>query len=170
MLTRLIVTVGMTAILGCAQGDPAAVAEAFWRAGQEGDIERARSYVSASSHAKMNERSAPSIDELWIGESEIDGDRATVQTRLSTSTDRSFTIEFNTIMVREEGDWKVELDDTSSEMMREIFGSTMEEMGEQLGEAMKGAVEGMAEGMAEGMQKMGEAMQDAAKDLQRKNP
>jgi len=154
-------------VAACASSDPAAVAEAFWQAGRDGDIERARSFVSASSSAKMNDGTSSTLEDVWIGESTVDGDGATVETRVMAATgEQSRQIDFNTIMVREDGAWKVDLDATSQEMMKEILGVTMSEFGEQVGDAMKGAMEGMAEGMAKGMEKMGEAMTDAAKQLE----
>lgn len=167
LLVRCLSAALLTVIVTACSSDPAAVAEAFWQAGQDGDIERARSYVSASSSAKMNDGSRSTLEDVWVGESTVDGDGAMVETRVTAGADaESRQIHFNTIMVRESGDWKVDLDATSQEMMKEILGVTMGEFGEQMGEAMKGAMKGMAEGMAEGMEKMGEAMTDAARQLE----
>ncbi len=163
-LTAL-VTVGLFAACGGGNG-PAVVAEAFWEASRTGDYELAQSYVAEGGNASISEEAAQNqqIREFTLGESHVEGDSAAVETSLSGDFgENPVDVEFNTVMVRQEGEWKVDLDGTANEMMKAILGVSMndfaEQMGEAMGEAMKGMAEGMAEGMKEGMKAAADSME-----------
>ena len=94
----------------------------------------------------------------------VDGDRATVETTVAAE---EMELAFETVLIRQEGDWKVDLDATTDEMMKSLFGTTMGEftkkMGEAMGEALGESMKAVTKGMAEGLQAMGEALTDSLK-------
>jgi len=151
---------------GCGTGDgPGAVAEAFWTASKEGDIELAKTYVAEGSKATMNNSGdSQSLGDFSLGEVTVDGDRATVETNVAA---KEMELAFQTVLIRQEGDWKVDLDATTDEMMRSLFGTTMgdftKKMGEAMGEAVGETMKAVAEGMAEGLEAVGEALTDSMK-------
>lgn len=160
------------ALLGTACGaadDPRAVAEAFWTASKDGDMELAKSYMAEGGNATIQDpdESGSSVDDFSLGESVIDGDRATVETTLKTTGEQAMELEFQTVLVGRDGSWKVDLDQTTDEMMKSLFGTTMGEltkkMGQAMGDAMGEAMKGMAEGMAEGLKAATQALGDSLK-------
>ena len=151
-------------LAACSQG-PEAVAEQFWEAGKNGDSETARSLVSENSSAQISEDAQTPIVEYGVGDATVDGTEAMVGTTLVLELGNGTReVEFETALIQEDGEWKIDLDQTTSRMMGVILGATMEDLGAQLGEAMKGAMEGVAEGLAEGMREMGEALGEAAEE------
>lgn len=146
--------------------DPPQIAEAFWTAAKEGDMDLAKSYLAEGGRASIDDAgSAPSVATFSLGETAVDGDRATVQTTVAAAAPQEMELAFATVLVREGDVWKVDLDQTTDEMMKSLFGATMGElakkMGNAVGEAMGEAMEGVAKGMAEGLQAVGEAMADS---------
>ncbi len=157
------------ALLGtaCSAGDdPHDIASAFWTASKDGDMELAKSYMAEGGTASINEnKSGSSVGDFSLGETTIDGDRATVETTVVSTGEQEMKLAFNTVLVEQDNGWKVDLDQTTDEMMKSLFGTTMgdfaEKMGQAMGEAMGEAMKGMAEGMAEGLKSMGKALGDS---------
>lgn len=153
------------ALLGTAcgaAGDPHAVAEAFWTASKDGDMELAKSYVAEGGSASIDE-SGSSIGDFSLGETAIDGDRATVETTMVPAGEQSMELAFTTVLVQQDGGWKVDLDQTSDEMMKSLFGTTMGGLVEKMGEAMGDAMQEMVEGMAEGFKAATQTLVDSLK-------
>lgn len=168
-LTHVFAAALLATACGAADG-PGAVAQAFWTASKEGDIDRAKTYVAEGSKATMsNPEKSQSLRKFSLGEVTVDGDRATVETTVMAEETE---LAFETVLIRQEGDWKVDLDATTDEMMKSLFGTTMGEftkkMGEAVGEALGESMKAVAEGMAEGLQAMGEALSDSLKTGRRR--
>jgi hypothetical protein len=133
-------------------GEVKRIAEAFWNATKAGDIELAQTYVSESSMFQPNteDNDAPPGD-VRLGAVELDGDEATVETAVTKVDDENaFDMEFQTVLVLENGEWKVEMDKTTGSMMQGAFAA----MAEAMGSAMEGMAEGMADAFKEGFKEM----------------
>lgn len=148
--------------------DPTETAEAFWLASQKGDVERARDLVLPSGSAEIKEpgESGTGIGDFSLGDAEVDGDEAKVSTTLYGLGENDMEISFSTVLAKEDGEWLVDLDRTTSEMTRALFGTTLQEMAEGMGRAMGEAVGDVVEGVAEGLQAAGESL---AAGVQRRN-
>ena len=110
-----------------------------------------------------------SIESVEIWDVEIDGDEAEVETRIeAVNEDRTLDIEFETVLVKRDGEWLVDLGETAGNMVGAMLGASMEQLGEAIGEGIGEAMEGMAEGLAEGMEEMGKSMQKAAEEMREK--
>lgn len=163
-----VITATLTAAACGAADSPGTVAEAFWTASKDGDKELAETYMVEGGSASISEGgSGSSIGEFSLGETAVDGERATVATTVTSMGEQSMVLDFNTVLVQQDGSWKVDLDQTTDEMMRSLLGTTMgdlaEQMGEAVGNAMGEVMEGIAEGMAEGLKSMGDALNDSLK-------
>jgi len=138
-------------LLGCGNNteDIRAVTQAFWEAGKAGDSELARTYVSRASMATINDSDGdPATRDFTLGAIEVDGDKAQVETTLSDwGDDGPTTVSFDTHVVKEGGEWKIDLDGTMGSMMGAVLGASVGAMAEAMGQAMQGAMEGMAESM-----------------------
>ena len=166
--TYLLTAALLATACGAADG-PHGVAEAFWTASQDGDVELAKSYIAEGGNATIKDpdESGSSVGEFSLGETTIDGERATVETTVETTGEQAMELAFQTVLVSRDGSWKVDLDQTTDEMMKSLFGTTMgdltkkmgQAMGDAMGEAMKGMAEGMAEGLKAAAQTLGDSLQ-----------
>ncbi len=152
-------------VIGCTKNadEPLGIAEKFWDAVKNDDIETAKSYATkatANSLMVKDDKGDPR-DKVTFGEVKFEDEKAEVETTLhsfANTTGTEMTIPIKTILVQEDSDWKVDVNLT----MMSLFGGAMGEMMQQMGDAMKEGMEGMgkamAEGMKEGMEEMGKTM------------
>lgn len=131
-----------------------AVAKKFWDAMNAGDIQTARSYATKKSGAglqlKRNDTSGGG--KVSFGNVKIEDNRTVIETIIQASegeTQLEFPIE--TILVKEDGQWKVDFDQTLMSMLGGVVGEMIE--------GLKKGFEEMGKSMAEGIQKgLGETM------------
>ena len=152
------------------------VAHRFWEASRAGDTETVRNLIASSSRAQVNEPEdgEEPFGDYVLGDVVIEDGVAAVETTLrGMKGSTTEEVQFNTFVIQESDEWKVDLDRTTNDMMRVMLGVTMEQfgemMGEAMGEAMKGLAEGMAEGMREGVEEMGEVMKQATDSSKKEN-
>lgn len=106
---------------GCEPADdPRAVAARFWDAARQGRVERAAELVSATNVAAVSDpgTDGSGIAEVTAGAVEVAGDVARVETRVVNDwAGTTRTIGFATWLVRELGDWRIDLDRTAGEIV-----------------------------------------------------
>lgn len=155
-------------LVACSGGEgPASVAERFWTAARDRDEATLRATSIESESASLKLDGDAGVGEVQVGAAEVEGDEATVETQLTAETgERSIDLSFETVLVKRDGEWLVDLDETSSRMMKSLLGASMEELGEAMAEGMKEAMQGMAEGMTEAMQGMAEGMAEAMESVE----
>jgi hypothetical protein len=164
-LLSLMAAVGLTSS-GCGfiwDDGPAEVTRDFWNAARDGNSEMVDA-LSVNDHgADFDLQDADSeIRSISIGDTEIDGDEAEVLTVIEGSNDDvEMTIEFKTALVKRDGDWYVELEETGGRLIGAFVGEMVSHFGEEFGAAMSE----MADELAEGMDELGEALQEAAEDM-----
>ena len=156
-----IVAVVFLVVAGCGGGSsPEETARGFWDAVTQG----IRPYISKADYemvqGEKGEVPGHAGSAVELGAARIDGDNATVPAKLRMKG-KSFDVD--TVLVREDGAWKVSLDGTiqaitgmatgapSGSSPSGVMGGVMEEM-------MKGMMKAMTDGMKEGMTEMGEEM------------
>lgn len=129
--------------------DPRSVAEGFWQAMMERDIEKARGYTTAESGKTLKLRDNGEGDvNVAVGEMTEKESEVTFATTMTSTVDgQEQKIPLETILVREDGTWKVDANRT----MFSIFG---------------GAVGQMMGAMKKGFQDMGRAMQRGLEERQ----
>ena len=101
-------------ITSCNEGlYPIDVAEGFWRAVKDKDTESIQKYSTNISlkENELGENILP-LDEITLGKTVIDGDGAWVDTTVTISGDKPFTIPLRTELIRENKRWKVDYDST----------------------------------------------------------
>ena len=149
---------------------PAEVTRDFWNAARDGDQEMVEALsVNHIDGMDLDADDASEIRSISIGATEIDGDEARVETLLEgTADDRDLEIEFKTILVRRDGEWLVEMEETTGRLAGAVIGALASELGEAIGDGLAEAMEGFGEELAEGMQELGEALQEAADEMKEK--
>lgn len=127
LLVSLIVFLGC---VGCGGGlDPKTVTEKFWETMKAGDKEAAKPYLTKASWEKINQNKEtktfdPEKQTVTIGEATLQSDqtKASVATTLTMKQDtQEIQFQFNTVLIPEEGAWKVDFDLTSASMRSEMM-------------------------------------------------
>jgi hypothetical protein len=142
------------------------VADGFWAANMGGDVEEAETYVLEGSSATLTkpQDGSPPFEDYTLGKVEVDGNRATVETRIvGANGNTGVEMEFKTSLVLSQNMWWIDLDRTSGEIMQVMLGINMEEFGEAMEEAMGKAMEGVADEMEATMEQMAKEMDRAMK-------
>jgi len=88
---------------------PIDVSEGFWRAVKDKDINAIEKYSTKDSLTgeELNENILP-LDEIILGKTVIDGDSAWVDTTVTMSADKPYTLPIKTVLIRENKQWKVD--------------------------------------------------------------
>lgn len=134
--------------------DPKAVATKFWQASETGKIENMKPYITQKSLASdmMKEDAKAEKVKFTLGEAAVEGEKATVPT---TIEQEGFPVNMKTILVKEEGAWKVDVEQTMMTMMEGAMGDLMkglenmgQDLGKQLGDAMNDAAKQLGQELA----------------------
>ena len=101
-------------ITSCNEGlYPIDVAEGFWRAVKDKDAKAIQKYSTNISlkEDELGENILP-LEEITLGKTVIDGESAWVDTTVTISGDKPFTIPLRTELIRENKRWKVDYNAT----------------------------------------------------------
>lgn len=169
-LMPLVVSVILTFIIGCSSDSPLDVAEKFWRALEDDNIYEARSFATRATAISIKRTDKRDDEKLNVtfGEVTTDGWKTTVDTAAhKISGDSEDTIYLKTVLVQEEGEWKVDAMKTMMSALSDEFAEAMESavevmQSDEFNKAMQGMAEEMAEGMAQGME---EIMQKSLEEM-----
>jgi len=145
--------------VGCGGDKATDVAEGFWDALKAGDVETAKTFATASSASslKMTENMEGKDVSVEFGAVTEEGDATFVATTVTTlNGENHMQIPMKTVLVRQEGVWKVDVEQT----MMSLFGGAMAEMMKGMGDAMGEAMQGMGEEMGNAMQETIEEVGD----------
>lgn len=138
-----------------------AVAKGFWDAMNAKDVQAARSFVTKESADKLQikEKDAAANCKIDFGDIKIGDSKTTIETTMQTYDGTTeLQVKMQTILVKEEGQWKVDADQTMMSMFGGAMGEMMKGLGKALEEGFKKGFEEMGKSMAEGMQKGLEVM------------
>ena len=130
----------------CSKGgsDPKVVADQFWQATKTGKVEKITPYVTKASLTSemMKGDAGETKGEYTLSDATVEGDTATVATSLK---DQGMDISLKTILVKEDGAWKVDVEAT----MQSMFSSDAMQ-------AMMKGLEDAGKAMQEGLEKLGD--------------
>jgi hypothetical protein len=148
--TAILVAFLVPLVFGCSSGEDESlvVAKAFWNAMENRDLVTAKSYctVETANSLQIDEDKKNEDVDISFGRVEIEDGEAHVKTTMvGTNEDGSImSIPLETILVKREGEWRVDANQT----MMSILG---------------GAMGAMMESMKDGMEEMGKAMTESMK-------
>jgi len=125
---------------------PIDVSEGFWRAVKNKDVNAIVKYSTKDSLTgeELGENILP-LDEIILGKTVIDGDGAWVDTTVTISGDKPYTLPIKTVLIRENKQWKVDYQATmkwvskGSSVYSVISGikNMTEELAEELNQSME---------------------------------
>ena len=137
-------------------GSPLAIAKGFWDAMNAKDIQAVRSYVTKESTDKIQikDKDVTTNCKVTFGEAKIEDNKTIIETTMQAHEGTTeFDVQMQTILIKEDRQWKVNADQT----MMSMFGGAMDEMIKGLGKITekghKKGVEEMGEIVDEGVQK-----------------
>jgi len=167
-LPALLAGAGLLGCSGALAPAPHDVAGRFWEAVRTGDRETALSLASAASALEVDQLTAKrKIAEVLLGETLQSETSAIVRTSLQTETDgEPLRASFDTHLVREGGQWKVDVDATERELTSALFAASMREIGEALGEGAQEFSKALEQGVEEMKEALREALEEMEQDLQ----
>ena len=127
-LLVLALSVSILALAGCGGGgnggnddSPEQVVEEFMTATLAEDAEAVYDMLSVDSQAEVTDKeelvagSADAIDSYDVGEATVSGDEARVPTTI-VLTGLESTLEFDVVLLKEDGAWKISLSETGASM------------------------------------------------------
>ena len=138
-----------------------AVAKGFWDAMNAKDIQSVRLYVTKESADKLQikDKDDTANCKVTFGNIKIEDDKTIIDTNMQANDGTTeFNVQMQTILVKEEGQWKVDADQTMMSMFGGAMGEMMKGLGQSLEEGFKKGFEEMGKSMAGGMQKGLEVM------------
>lgn len=135
---------------------PLAVAKGFWDAINAKDMQSVKLYTTKESRdtLQIKDNDATTNCEVTFGEVKMEDNKSIIETTMQTKNGTTASeIQIRTILVREDGQWKVDPDQTMMSMFGEAMGEMIKGLGKAIGEGLKNGMEEMGKSMAEGMQK-----------------
>ena len=135
--------------------DQLAVAKGFWDAMNAKDIQAVRSYVTKESADKLQikDKDAATNCKVTFGEIRIEDNKTSIETTMQTHNETTeFEVQMQTILVKEDGQWKVDADKTMMSMFGGAVGEMVKGLGKAVGEGIKKGIEEIEKAMAENIQ------------------
>ena len=154
---------------------PIDVAEKFWRAIKDKDVKVIQKYSTEDSLTgeELSENILP-LDEIVLGKTVIDGDSAWVDTTVTISGDKPFTLPLKTLLIKENNRWKVDYDSTMKLILKgsSVAGvingirNLSEELREELNQSMKDIQKAIPE-VKEEIEKIEESLLEHVPELKK---
>jgi len=145
--------------------DPKTVADKYWQNMQTGNIAEAEKLVTTDSRNAL-----PAQTERMTSIATVDnGEARTIVTTTITTTkpdtDYRQIETFDTVLVLQQGQWKVDLNNTEVPPSPTAREEQLQQLKQELSESMKENVESMDEAMTQGMEMLNEALQEGSKEM-----
>lgn len=145
--------------------DPKSVADNYWRLLQNGKVTEAEKLVSTDSL-----RSAPQHNQRVTHNTQLKNGEArtivsTTITTINPVNHYSHTETFNTVLVLQQGQWKVDAEQSQIPVAPSAKEEEMQQLAEELTESMQDNIDSIDEAMSEGMQLLNETLREGSKEM-----
>lgn len=125
----VVVLIALILVAGCSKlktSGPEKVAEKFWSAIKAQDVDEAKKYVTQASLAGLQpeDREDKEPPEITLGKAKIEGDIAKIPTTMKDKGDDGVNLQ--TVLIKEGGEWKVDLEKTMMSMFEGAMGAMTE--------------------------------------------
>ena len=145
---------------------PMTVAQAFWTAALDGDVETAKQFLTPQSRANFKLILKSNRDFVELGEQSITTTEAEILTQLTQyQGDQPRKVALRTILINQQGQWLVDFDKTSDSMLGSELQSALEQFSETMRETIDKGVQVMGESVKEELQEMERALQNTLDEL-----
>jgi len=154
-------------LLACAQPaqDPKAVADKYWQHMQTGNISEAEKLVTTNSRRTLQQHASHINSNTQLNNGEATTIVSTTITTINPDSNYHHTETFNTVLVLQQGKWKVDLNNSQIPPAPSAREEEMQQLAEELSESMQENIESIDDAMNQGMQLLNEALQDGSKEM-----
>lgn len=167
LLTLATISLLSFSVIACNQPaeDPKTVADKYWQLLQAGNTAEAEKLVASNSKRNFADHTnrIGATDRLENGAAKTIV--STSITRTDPSSNYSQTQTFNTVLVLEQGQWKVDVDQSRIPLSATEKEQQLEQLSDELSQSMKENMESIDEAMSHGMQMLNEAMQEGSQEM-----
>ena len=163
-MKKIFAFAGCLLIAGCMQAaDPKDIAQQYWKAMQAGDYAKARSMVSSNTKLSFDQYAKLPANEKTPLNAVALTDTRTIVTTIINTGNRS--IQFNTVMVLENGQWVVDANETVIPPASSSLEQNLDGMLKELSNAMDGSVDQMKKTLNEGVNLLNNALQSRSQEI-----
>ena len=145
--------------------DPKTVADKYWQYLQAGNTTEAKKLLSTNSHQFFSEHSSRINSNTQLDNSQAKTLVTTTITSFNPATNRSHTETFNTILVLQQDQWKIDIKQSQIPPPPSAQEEKIQQLTEELSESMQENIESIDGAMSEGMQTLNEALRDGSKEM-----
>jgi hypothetical protein len=149
-ICKLLILGALYNIYGCADKHLSQmdVARDFWTAMAANDIAKAKTYAIKGTMDGITPNQDATVDKIDLRKPHEENGQTFVPTTVTGANNgEQKTMSFNTVLAKEDGDWKVDFTKTTTAMMGVSMQEVMEGMGKAMGDAMKGMGEAVGKGL-----------------------
>jgi len=144
--------------------DPKAIADKYWQHIQTGNINEAEKLISKNSQQALQTH-RNRLDE----NTKINNGKATtiVTTTITTidSDNNRHTETFNTVLVLQQGKWKVDVEQSQIPPAPDEKEKKMKQLGDELSESMQKNIDSMDNAINQGMEMLNEALHEGSEEM-----
>ncbi len=165
---KLLILLIISAILtACNQSvaDPKTVADKYWQYLQAGNMTEAEKLLSTNSLSIFSEHTSRIGSNTKLENSEAKTLVNTTITTLNPETGYSHTENFNTVLVLQKGQWKIDISQSSIPPAATAQEEKIQQLTEELSESMQENIESIDNTMSKGIQMLNEALRDGSKEM-----
>ena len=167
LLKSLVIILFSLLLSACKQPaeDPKSVADKYWQHLQSGNSTEAEKLISDNSKQAFANHRKRIASITQLNNSDAKTIVSTTITTINPETQFSHTETFNTVLVLQQGKWRVDVNESQIPPALSASEEEMQQLAEELSESMQGNIESIDEAMNEGMQLLNEALRDGSKDM-----
>lgn len=166
-LSAAIPVVLLVSLTGCFQQSetPKQLADRYWQLMQNGELVEAEKLVSTGSLEHFNHHVQRINEVSRLENSESITYVTTSITTVNPDTNYAYTQNFNTVLVQENGNWKI---DAARSSFPEHLSNTqqdMQQLSEELNKSVQENMETIDQAMEESMEMLNEVMQEGSREM-----
>jgi uncharacterized protein YicC (UPF0701 family) len=145
--------------------DPKTVAEKYWQYLQAGNTSEAEKLVSINSRRAMTDHSSriAAISQLTNGDTKAS--IITTITTIDTATGQGHSETFNTVLVLQQGQWRVDINQTQIPPAPSAQEEDLQQLSDELSESMRENIDSIDDAMTQGMESLNEALHEGSKEM-----
>jgi len=160
-------TAALVLISACSQPaeDPKTVADRYWQNLQTGNDIEAEKLVSINSRKAFATHSEAIDSSTQVFNDDARTVVTTTITKIDPKTQQPYTDSFETILVLEQGKWKIDASRSIIPAAPISMHEELETLADDLSESMKENVDSLDQAMEQGLQMLDDAMQEGSKEM-----
>jgi hypothetical protein len=145
--------------------DPKTVADKYWQYLQSGNISEAEKLITINSRQNFSSHSNRIDASTQLQNGETKTIVTTTITTINPDNKYSHTETFETVLVLEEGQWKVDVNQSQIPPAATAKEQEMQQLTDELSESMQENIESIDEAITHGMQMLNEALHEGSKEM-----